>query len=278
MKIEMKSGYIGSAIEWKNIMTYLLDNRINNLEEFFYFDLSLIIKLQDYWDTKLKNLYFSLPNEIFINLPPSYIDLWESGLILFFDKFFALFLESNQKIDLKDNATLNMYTFYNPTKLQKLKDYVGREENGYKYKSDVFVEDYNDDELFEVENFEETYLNYINLDSFSSPPAPNFDTLINSYVIADGNFSYNNDICLIYENVRFSDNECESVIYNYDYGFFRYKSFAELFVVNCLNYFYKDVKGENSLSYYFEKENIFKNLFDERVIHTPTTSRCNKRG
>ena len=34
-----------------------------------------------------------------------------------------------------------MYTFYHPTKLQKLKDYVGREENGYKYRSDIFVED-----------------------------------------------------------------------------------------------------------------------------------------
>jgi hypothetical protein len=266
MKIDMKSGYIGNTGKWKGLMAYLLDNKSDNLEEFFYSDLGLIIKLKDYWESGLKNSYFSLPDEISINLSPSYVDLWESGLIFFFDRFFALFSESNQKIDLKDNNISNMYTFYHPAKLQRLKDYAGREENAYKYTNNIFFEDYNDDELFKVENFEDIYFDYANLDSFSAPPAPNFDTLINSYVIADGNFSYNNDICLIYNNVRFLDNECESVIYNYDDGFFRYKSFAELFLIHCLSYFYKDIKGKKDINFYLEQENMFKNLFDKEAI------------
>lgn len=266
MKIDMKSGYIGDAVKWKNLMTYLLDNQADNLEEFFYFDLSLIIKLKDYWENVLKNSYFSIPNDISIKLPPSYVDLWESGLILFFDRFFALLSESHQNLGLKGDNIINMYTFYHPTKLQKLKDYVGREENGYKYRGDIFVEDYNDDELFEFENFESIYLDYANLDPFTTPPAPNFDTLINSYVVADGGFTYNCDICLIYENVQFLDNECESIIYSYDDGFFRYKSFAELFVNHCLNYFYKHIEHKDGINSYLEQENMFRNLFDEKVI------------
>lgn len=267
MKIDMHSGYIGNSAKWKNIMTFTLDNKLDILEEFFYFDLSLITKLKDYWYNILEDSYFSLSESV-IDLPPSYIDLWESGLILFFDRFFALFLECHQKIDLEHGGTQNMYTFYNPANLQKLSGYVGREENENKYTGKVFYEDFSDEDLFKIESFRDEYLNYSNLDAFLSPPAPDFKTLINSYVIADGNFSYNDDICLLYQNIQFLDGEYETVVYNYDDGFIRYKSFAELFITNCLSYFYTDIESNNTITSYLHNDKIFKTLFKEGYSYT----------
>lgn len=168
MQINMKSGYIGNTTKWKNLMVFILDNKLDSLEEYFYFDLSLVTKLKNYWHNILEDSYFSIPKST-IDLPPSYIDLWESGLIFFFDRFFSLFLKSHQKIDLDYDSTQSMYTFYNPANFKKLISYTGREENENKYIGRVFHEDFSDEDLFKIESFDE-YLNYSNLDSFSPPP------------------------------------------------------------------------------------------------------------
>lgn len=110
---------------------------------------------------------------------------------------------------------------------------------------------------------EEEYFNYITLDSFSSLPAPSTKTLLNAYVIADGNFGYNDSICWLCDDVFFSDKECEVAFFNYDEGVLRNPSFAELFIRYCFPYFINIEDVDYYLSAYLDKFKYGKTLFEK---------------
>lgn len=90
MTVRKTAGYSGNPHKWKKVMSDLLDSHIANLEDYFYFNLELIAELKQFWHVHLKNTYFQLPDSNVANLPPSYVHLWESGLIIFFDRFFKI--------------------------------------------------------------------------------------------------------------------------------------------------------------------------------------------
>ena len=261
MIIKKISGYTGSAHQWKEVMTDLLDRHSASLEDYFYFNSDLIVDLKQFWHVHLKNTYFQLPYSNVTNLPPSYIHLWESGLIIFFDRFFGLFNSQND-ISLDTVTEDLMYVFYHPLNFSKLKEYTGRKNNESKYDREMMIEYFSEDDIDYSQFSEEVYFDYPSLDSFLSLPAPSADILLNAYVIGDGDFDYNGSICWLYDDIVFSDKECEVAFFNYDDGVLRYPSFAEWFVRYCFPYFINTEEVDDCLSIYLDKFKYGKTLFE----------------
>ena len=84
------SGYIGNAKNWRLLVDEILSQCAKSNQNLWLFEPIVMDKLQSYWQLITKEPKYPLSTTQH-DLPPSYVHLWESGVILFFDKLAIMF-------------------------------------------------------------------------------------------------------------------------------------------------------------------------------------------
>ncbi|WP_227429644.1 hypothetical protein [Psychrobacter sp. I-STPA6b] len=264
MNVNLISGYIGTAEKWRELLTYELENNIDNLEE--YLEIDEINFLLSLWQDIVKQPIYEMP-EAQIKLPPSYIDLWQSGVLFFFDKFFALYLMYAKDVKEKYPNIKDLATFYAPNDWRVLKNYSDRQDKKEMLEIIEYLSEHFDEDSFDEYNKVDDYFNYEKLDGFLSLPALNKDSLLNYYVIADGELEVNGALAFLHSDICFLDGENEVSIYSLSEAtFIRYKSFAELFIRGFV--FFYDEDYPMTLTNLLQHKEQYHMIFDSSVCYT----------
>lgn len=245
MKSQIDSGYIGNEVKWieffkdiiqinknQNILEYLDAQSAENM-------ISVINNILNNHQNK-RNFYLNQVSEYPFNIPQSLRDIWLSGCIDIFEVIMSY---------------INGFPIQKISKSNGLKYYKNflYPKNVFKYKDSPKIKDFPLDTSYKEfleEKFAYTdiheYFEYPN-DEFSSLPAYSKETLLDSFVIAEGDgLEVDGGIVLMYSDINFQPSEHEVALLSLsESSVRRYQSLAELLLINVINPLFFDTEAHS---------------------------------